>query len=52
MRSMVEREAPVVDLRRIGASAANSRSSLSDPALPGHLCLRERKVRPFYFSAA
>ncbi len=37
MRSMVEREPPVM-----AESPADRGSSLSDPALPGHLSLRER----------
>jgi hypothetical protein len=40
MRSMVEREAQVT-----GAMSSNIGDSLSDLAPPGHLCLRERKVR-------
>ena len=37
MRSMVERDSPMG-----GKNALNSGSSLSDPAPPGHLSLRER----------
>jgi len=44
MRSMVEREAPMLTDQRLILPITCS--SLSDPALPGHLSLRERKVFP------
>jgi len=39
---MVERGAPL--LAKVPRNLVDSRSSLSDPALPGHLSLRERRV--------
>jgi len=42
MRSMVERETPMA--AEVGANPDNNGSSLSDPAPPGHLSLRERGV--------
>ena len=41
MRSMVEREALLLRSPALDSSASGF--SLSDPALPGHLSLRERK---------
>jgi hypothetical protein len=42
MRSMVERETQMVEGRSAGVPASDSGYSLSDPAPPGHLSLRER----------